>query len=159
MIQIGNQTAFSAATPIEPFEYAIANGFDAFEWFPDKKPTGAGWDASDLDESLRRNIRETGLARGMRLSVHARWQANPLQPDSYPGLLKDLELAQALGAALLNIHFYGEAGVGTYVEAIAPLVRCTAEAALQLEQATGVEDDVQDLSHVVDLGARFGQDF
>src|SRR5882757_467509 len=121
MIQIGNQTAFSAATPTEPFEYAVANGFDAFEWFPDKKPTGAGWDDSDLDESLRWNIHETGLTRGMRLSVHARWQANPLQPDSYSELLKDLELAKALGAALLNIHLYGEAGLGAYVEAIMPL--------------------------------------
>src|SRR6267142_7052221 len=100
MVSIGNQTS-AWATPLTlPFEYALANGFDAFEWFPDKKPTGAGWDDSDLDESLRWSIRETGRARGMRLSVHARWQANPLQPASHPVLLKDLELAQALGQAL-----------------------------------------------------------
>src|SRR5947209_6292522 len=42
-ISIGNQTAFSAASLMEPFEYALANGFDAFEWFPDKKESGAGW--------------------------------------------------------------------------------------------------------------------
>ncbi len=39
---IGNQTAFSAARFMEPFQYALANGFAAFEWFPDKKPDGAG---------------------------------------------------------------------------------------------------------------------
>ena len=43
MIRIGNQTAFSALTPLEPFEYAVQNGFTAFEWFPDKKETGEGW--------------------------------------------------------------------------------------------------------------------
>ena len=56
-IRIGNQTAFMAATPIEPFVYAVENGFDAFEWFPDKKETGAGWDVSDIDEEMRRYIR------------------------------------------------------------------------------------------------------
>ena len=115
MIQIGNQTAFSAATLTEPFEYAVANGFDAFEWFPDKKPTGAGWDESDMDESLRWNIRETALTCGMRFSVHTRWQANPLRAASYPVLLEDLELATALGAALLNIHLYAEAGLAAYL--------------------------------------------
>ena len=80
MIQIGNQTAFSAATPIEPFEYAVANGFDAFEWFPDKKPTGAGWDERPGRIAAPEHSGNR-LARGMRLSVHARWQANPLQPD------------------------------------------------------------------------------
>src|SRR5947207_1372101 len=104
MIFIGNQTACWAATPNEPFAFALANGFDAFEWFPDKKP-GAGWDESDLNESHRRTIRESALGRAMRVSVHARWQANPLQPESFPLLLKDLDLARDLGADLLNIHF------------------------------------------------------
>src|ERR1035441_4053266 len=101
MIPIGNQHACWAATPMTPFDYAVANGFDAFEWFPDKKP-GAGWDESDLDATQRRNICETARARGIRLSVHARWQANPLQPDSVPLFLRDIELARDVGAALLK---------------------------------------------------------
>ena len=51
MIYIGNQTACWAATPREPFDYAVASGFDAFEWFPDKKPNG-GWDENNLDRWL-----------------------------------------------------------------------------------------------------------
>src|ERR1035441_9988355 len=94
MIHIGNQTACWAATPMTPFDYAVAKGFDAFEWFPDKKP-GAGWDESDLDAAQRRNICETARARGIHLSVHARWQANPLQPDSAPLFLRDIELRSA----------------------------------------------------------------
>ena len=72
-IRIGNQTAFYAATPTEPFEYALANGFDAFEWFPDKK-TDAGWDERDLDASQRKVIRKAANEGRTRLSVHAPWQ-------------------------------------------------------------------------------------
>ena len=96
MIRVGNQTACWAATPVEPFEYAIAQGFDAFEWFPDKKP-GAGWDEDDLSSNARQRIRDTARAHSIRLSVHARWQANLLMPEFYPLVLKDLELARDLG--------------------------------------------------------------
>jgi len=96
MITIGNQTSFAAATPTEPFDYALANGFDAFEWFPDKHD-GAGWDTSDLDGPLRGQIRESARAAAMRLSVHARWQADPLRPACQGWLREDLELARELG--------------------------------------------------------------
>src|SRR5215472_18655018 len=61
MICIGNQTACWAATAVEPFDYAVAQGFNAFEWFPDKKP-GAGWDENDLDPEARQRIRDIGQA-------------------------------------------------------------------------------------------------
>jgi phosphoglucan,water dikinase len=131
MISIGNQTSFAAATPLEPFAYAVTNGFDAFEWFPDKKPEG-GWDEGDLDKARRREIRETARQRGIRLSVHARWQANPLLKDSFPLIWKDIELAHDLGAVLLNIHLYQEAGLAAYVLAITPLLRRAAKAGLQV---------------------------
>ena len=131
MIRIGNQTACWAATPREPFDYAVASGFDAFEWFPDKKPNG-GWDENNLDGAQRQDLRETARARGLRVSVHARWQANPLQPETYRLFEKDFELARDLGAVLVNIHLYHEKGISAYVEAIRPLVRRAAEAGLQL---------------------------
>ena len=131
MIRIGNQTAGYAATPREPFDYAVASGFDAFEWFPDKKSDG-GWDEKDLDGAQRRNLRETAVARGLRVSVHGRWQANPLQLESHVLFEQDLELARDLGAALFNIHLYHEQGISAYVEAIRPLIRRADEAALQL---------------------------
>lgn len=131
MIRIGNQTACWAATPREPFDYAVASGFDAFEWFPDKKPDG-GWDENDLPAAQRREIRETARACDMRLSVHARWQANPLEPASAALFEKDLELARDLGAALLNVHLCHERGISAYVEAIRPLIGRASEAGLQL---------------------------
>jgi len=130
-IRIGNQTSCWAASPMEPFDYAVANRFDAFEWFPDKKP-GVGWDETDLQESQRRTIREVSRARDVRLSVHARWQANPLQADSNALLETDLKLAQDLGASLLNIHLHHESGLQAYVAALAPLIRKTAEAGVLL---------------------------
>jgi phosphoglucan,water dikinase len=131
MIAIGNQTSFGAATPTEPFDYALANGFDAFEWFPDKHD-GAGWDTSDLDGPLRAQIRESARAAGMRLSVHARLQADPLRPECQAWFREDLELAREIGAVLVNIHLYHEAGVPAFVEAIQPLVRQASQAGLLL---------------------------
>src|SRR5579883_335861 len=128
---IGNQTSCWSARPIEPFEYALANGFDAFEWFPDKK-TECGWDDQDLDASLRRWIRDSGKERGMRLSVHARWQANPLDPSSRALFERDIQLALDVGAVLLNIHFAEEREVEAFVEAIRHLAGRTAAVGLQL---------------------------
>jgi phosphoglucan,water dikinase len=131
MIRIGNQTSCWAPSPTEPFEYAVANGFDAFEWFPDKK-TGVGWDETDLNSGQRENIRDTAAENGIRLSVHACWQANPLHPDSSDLFQKDIQLARDLGAVLLNIHLFHESGIEPYITAITPLAQQTAEAGLQL---------------------------
>ncbi len=131
MIHIGNQTSF-AAPPLVPFEYALAAGFDAFEWFPDRHGEAAGWDEADLAAPLRARIRERARAAGVRMSVHARWQANPLQAECRAWLWKDLELARDLGAELLNIHLYAEQGAPAFVEAILPLVRRAAAAGICL---------------------------
>jgi len=131
MISIGNQTSYWAPRPAEPFDYAVANGFDAFEWFPDKKP-GVGWDDNDLSALERESIREKAGKNGIRLSVHARWQANPLHPEASELIVREIELAKDLGATLLNFHLYHESGLERYVGAIAPWIRQTAEAGLQL---------------------------
>jgi hypothetical protein len=73
-IRIGNQTSFSAQTPLQPFDFALENGFDAFEWFPDKKDSGAGWDTDDIDSEMRQHIKErhrtaTWLCHSMRRGI------------------------------------------------------------------------------------------
>jgi sugar phosphate isomerase/epimerase len=132
LIRIGNQTASAAPSLMEPFHYALANGFDAFEWFPDKKPWGGGWEESDLSRKERHAIRDAATARNMRLSVHAHWEANPLKPEAHGILLKDMELAKDLGAALLNIHLYAEQGLAAYVDSIAWLLDHLADAGIRL---------------------------
>ncbi len=63
-ICIGNQTGFCAHNPLEPFEFAPANGFDAFEWFADKKFYGnggsSGWDVSEVEVLLRTEVKQIG---------------------------------------------------------------------------------------------------
>ncbi|MDE3067506.1 MAG: sugar phosphate isomerase/epimerase [Verrucomicrobiota bacterium] len=131
-IHIGNQSAFSALTPLAPFDYALENGFDAFEWFPDKKPWGAGWDEADLTPELRRAIRDKAKVRRVRLSVHSRWQANPLKPEARSMLTGDVELAEDLGAAVLNIHLWAEEGLAAHVNSIAWLLDRVAGTGMQL---------------------------
>ena len=132
MFRIGNQTAICAPTPMEPFEFALQSGFDAFEWFPDKNAAGAGWSETDLDQDARRSICNAARKHGIRLSVHAPWTANPLNPQAVPLLLQSLEFAQDVGAELLNIHLYAEQGIEAYVAAIAPLMARLPEAGLAL---------------------------
>jgi sugar phosphate isomerase/epimerase len=131
-IRIGNQTAWSAPALMAPFEYAVAIGFDAFEWFPDKKNGRLGWNSADLSAAARADIRNTAQAKGVRLSVHADGAAHPLDPAAFPILLRDLELAEALGARLLNLHLYAEAGVNAYAGSVVPLLHRAAAGGLQV---------------------------
>jgi sugar phosphate isomerase/epimerase len=147
-IYIGNQTAFSAAALKDPFDYALANGFDAFEWFPDRKPWGAGWDQNNLDVAARADIRKVAAAQGIRMSVHARCPANPLRSDSWPVFLKDIDLAADLGAVLLNIHFHPEEGLAAYVNALVPLVRRASQANLQVSIENSPENAPEDFNEL-----------
>jgi phosphoglucan,water dikinase len=117
---------------MQPFEYAIENGFGAFEWFPDRSDSGAGWDETSLDREARDLIKETAVHRNIRLSVHAPWQANPLTPGTYAVLLRQLDFARDIGACILNIHLYVESGIEAYVDAISPLITHLAGADIKL---------------------------
>jgi sugar phosphate isomerase/epimerase len=135
-IRIGNQTAVSSASLTGPFEFALRHGFDAFEWFEDKKayPGGrsAGWDADDLGGPARAELREEGRAHDVLFTVHAPWQANPLRPGGPELLTRSIDLARDLGAALVNLHLYMDEGAEGYAEALAPLVRYAAAAGLRV---------------------------
>jgi len=145
-IRIGNQTSFAAADFLEPFHYALANQFDAFEWFPDKRPSGGGWDETDLSPARRSELKQAAHGAGMRLSVHARWMANPLHADCLPVLLRDLELAVSLGAPLLNVHLYTEAGLELYAKGLAPLLARAAAVGVQVSVENTPETTPQDFN-------------
>ncbi len=131
-IRIGNQTAFSALTTMLPFEYAVANGFDAFEWFPDKKESGEGWDEGDLDSETRSYIKEAAISHNMSLSVHTSLRAEPNRPETHEIIFRDIELAQDIGASLLNIHLVNGEMIADYVNAIKPVIKRTAAAGIKL---------------------------
>ena len=131
-IRIGNQTAFSASSIIEPFRYAVVNGFDAFEWFPDKKESGEGWTEDDIKKNARTLIRRIAAHHDITLSVHASWQANPLKPGAREVLARQIEFAQDMGASLVNIHLCPQEGVEAYVQAIDTLVKRLIKSGIKL---------------------------
>ena len=131
MLAIGNQTSFATRDPAEPFDFAAANGFGAFEWFPDRHGD-AGWDEASLDAAQREDLRARAEAQGIRLSVHSRLQADVFAPDAETLFRRDIELARDLGAELLNLHLNHERGMSAFVAALAPLLRWTNEAGLAL---------------------------
>jgi sugar phosphate isomerase/epimerase len=135
-IRIGNQTAISCADRLEPFQFALQNNFDAFEWFSDKKvfPDGtiAGWDEGDMDAATRAWIRDTGRDRDVRFTVHAPWQANPLHAGGNEVLLRSLEFARDIGADLVNLHLVMDEGPAGFVQALTPLLESAPAAGLRL---------------------------
>ena len=101
-IFIGNQTAFFAS-PLHPFDFAVVEGFDAFEFFPDSRCAGSGWAVTDLSQAARARIRALAIERGMRLSVHASISSDPLTARERFGL--EMDFAGEIGARILNLHF------------------------------------------------------
>ena len=121
-----------ALTPLDPFLYAVENHFDAFEWFPDKKESGAGWDLDDISKKMRRSIKKTALANDIALSVHAPWWATPLKPEAKKIFFENITFAKDIGATLLNIHLDTEDGLEDYVQAILPIIKYCRKAGLKL---------------------------
>jgi sugar phosphate isomerase/epimerase len=99
---IGNQTAFSAPVS-DPFAFALAHGFEAFEFFPDGHH-GRGWSAEDVSAAERQAFRAAACERNVRLSVHAALTSTTADNASRAKLLRDIDLAGDLGARVLNVH-------------------------------------------------------
>ncbi len=153
---IGNQTAWFARSITEPFEYAVSNGFDAFEWFPDRKETGEGWSEEELAEETRVYIKDTAAANGIRLSVHVPWRWNPFVQGSEGEMERAIRLARDVGAVVMNIHFCKEQGAAAFARAIGPLATELSGKGMSLsientpETAPG---DFNELFRLLDAGA------
>ncbi len=130
-IRIGNQTSFSAE-PIQPFEYAIENGFSAFEWFPDKQPAGQGWEIDDLSAGMRSDIKKRALEHDVRMSIHSPWTANPLTTEGQAAILECFKLARDIDAKLVNFHLLTDKSLEAYSEAIEPLIKFSAELGVKI---------------------------
>lgn len=135
-IRIGNQTAISCSDPLEPFLFAVQNGFDAFEWFADRKEQEdgsiAGWDESDMDADIRRWMKDTGAAHEVLFTVHAPWQANPLDTDGNSLLIRSIDFARDICANLVNLHLYMDDGPQGYVKALEPVLLYAAKMRIRI---------------------------
>jgi sugar phosphate isomerase/epimerase len=132
LFRIGNQTSFSASDMMQPFEFAVAHGFDAFEWFPDKKGPSTGWIEDDLSREARAWIKETALIHDISLSVHAPLSANPFNSGDTEKLFKAIAFAQDIGASLFNVHFYPQKGIAAYIGSLAPFLEPLVAAGIRL---------------------------
>lgn len=135
-IRIGNQTAICCSDPLEPFLFAVQNGFDAFEWFADRKEQEdgsiAGWDESDMDADIRRWMKDTGAAHEVLFTVHAPWQANPLDTDGNSLLIRSIDFARDICANLVNLHLYMDDGPQGYVKALEPVLLYAAKMRIRI---------------------------
>ncbi len=121
-LHVGNQSAFTAWPLTAPFHFAVVHGFDAFEWFPDKKSDGTGWAAPEFPIPEREFAFKTGRSRGMAISLHASTASTPLNATGRELLQQDITLARDVGATLLILHVDLTAGVDALVTALAPLI-------------------------------------
>jgi sugar phosphate isomerase/epimerase len=157
-IRIGNQTAISCVDRLEPFQFALQNNFDAFEWFSDKKVaadgTVAGWDEDDLDPATRAWIRETGREHDIRFTVHAPWQANPLHSGGNEILLRSLEFASDIDADLVNLHLSMDEGAAGFVQALTPVLDHAGTAGLRLTLENTPHTTPEDFNQTFALLAR-----
>jgi sugar phosphate isomerase/epimerase len=117
-IRIGNQTSRAARELMLPFEYAVENGFDAFEWFPDRSESGEGWQEKQLETAERAMIARTAARCDIRLSVHAPWWIDLAQPEALSRLLPSLELALDIKACVLNVHLCERGGIDAYMRGL-----------------------------------------
>jgi phosphoglucan,water dikinase len=147
-VRIGNQTAITAPSVMRPFEYAVANGFDAFEWFPDKNASGSGWEESDISKETRMFIRDTASARDISLSVHASLQTGPLKTESLGRIFKAIEFAQDVGASLVNFHLHASEGVAAFADVIVPVLKRAADVGIKLSIENTVYTSPEDFNEL-----------
>lgn len=135
-IRIGNQTAFSSTEPLAPLDFALAQGFDAFEWFSDKKNyddgSSRGWDFSDMGPEERARIANIGEQSDILYTVHVPWQANPLYPEGEALLKESVDFASDIGADLINLHLYTEHGPDVFLKRLAPVISYAMERGVRL---------------------------
>ena len=118
-LRIGNQTAQAADDPMTPFNFALAHGFNAFEWFSDRRGD-RGFDFDLLDDAQRTALRDTAASHNMRFSVHAPWHADPWREGNDHDLRRSIHFAAAVGAPVVVLHMNPDAPLGAFVDALAP---------------------------------------
>jgi sugar phosphate isomerase/epimerase len=127
---IGNQ-ANSKARPLSaPFDFALAQGFDSFEWYSD--PARGGWTEGSFDADARARLRDTARERGLRMTLHSPNSANLFKPEGVGLVYTSLDFAAEVGIASVNIHLLPWKGVDAYVRAVTPLLLYGASAGVKV---------------------------
>jgi len=132
-LKTGNQTAYAARSALEPFEFALEHGFKAFEFFPDRGPSGAaGWDERGMSLEEREYIRRAAEAGDLTRTVHAPLAFDPLKDPNDARLEDTVEFARDIGAGLLNLHLDLSQGVEAFGRSLLPTLKAAQKAKLKL---------------------------
>ena len=119
-IRIGNQTSCHAPALL-PYEFAVAHGFDAFEWLSDKGPWG--WCEEDMRQAKRAELRRTAQQRGMLFSVHTPVAADPTTSSGAEAIRRSIRFGGDVGAGVIKLHLFPEHGAKPFAEALRPLMK------------------------------------
>jgi sugar phosphate isomerase/epimerase len=129
MIRIGNQTSCHVPARL-PFEFALRQGFDAFEWFSDKGR--AGWCEDDTSPAERVELRRIATASGLRFSVHAPHTADATTQTGSEAIRKSIRFAADVGAGVVNCHLFAEHAARPFAESLGPLLEEARAAGVRL---------------------------
>lgn len=122
-MRIGNQTALAADDMFEPYRFALAYGFGAFEWFSDHH-TGRGFDFDQLSQPARADLRQAAESHNMRFSVHAPFEADPTEHGGDIALQHSIDFAADIGAGIVVLHMNANCPPREYLAALVRRVRC-----------------------------------
>jgi sugar phosphate isomerase/epimerase len=146
-IRVGNQTNYHVA-PRLPYEFAVRQGFDAFEWFSDKGRSG--WCEDDTPTTERAELRRVSQSHGLLFSVHAPYAADPTTQRGAEAILKSIRFGGDVGAGVINLHLFPEHKARPFAESLGPL--------LEAARAIGVRLSLENTPQTApdDFNAVFG---
>lgn len=128
-MRIGNQTNCHVPSRV-PFEFALRQGFDAFEWFSDKGR--AGWCEADETPAARSELRRLGEGAGLLYSVHAPFAADPVTSSGAAAIRESVRFAGDVGGGVVNLHLFPEHPARVFAESLGPLLEDARAAGVRL---------------------------
>ena len=128
-IRIGNQTNCNVAADL-PFEFAVNNNFDAFEWFSD--PGRVGWHEDTVSAAQRLKLRDIAQEHNIIFSVHAPWVADPTTCAGVEAILRSIRFAGDVGAGVVNFHIFPQHDTQLFTRALTPLLEAAEKAKIRL---------------------------
>ena len=118
-IRIGNQTSCHVPARV-PYEFALRQGFDAFEWFSDKG--SFSWCERDMGPQERAQLRQESQTKGLLFSVHAPHDADPVSSLGAEAIRQSIQFGGDVGAGVVNLHLFPQHGGKLFAAALRPLL-------------------------------------
>jgi sugar phosphate isomerase/epimerase len=142
-IRIGNQTACHCPARL-PYEFALRNGFDAFEWFSDKGQPG--WCEDDMSPNERNEIRQQGAEADLLFSVHAPHTGDPTTPEGATAIFRSIRFAGDVGAKVVNLHLFPTHSSEKFADSLGRLLEATRPIGVRLTLENTPQTSPEDLN-------------